>query len=126
MASFTLPLDVPPDRSVIYKCGANYISAGCTHLMKLVMLTLEHPDAMKHIKKFEFYRIERKREEIIKESVLQVNDIYKVKSMIDIPQSLINAYVKKESFDKYEEGAFVKVVYKNDDLDHAKLLEEIE
>jgi hypothetical protein len=50
---------------------------------------------MKHIKKFESYRVERKREEIIKESVLQVNDIYKVKSMIDIPQSLINAYVKK-------------------------------
>ena len=39
---------------------------------------------------------------------------------------VLNAYVKKESFDKYEEGAFVKVVYKNDDLDHAKLLEEIE
>jgi len=50
---------------------------------------------MKHIKKFESYRVERKREEIIKESVFQVNDIYKVKSMIDIPQSLINAYVKK-------------------------------
>jgi hypothetical protein len=50
---------------------------------------------MKHIKQFESYRIERRREEIIKESVLQVNDIYKVKSMIDIPQSLINAYVKK-------------------------------
>ena len=50
---------------------------------------------MKHIKKFESYRVERKREEIIRESVLQVNDIYKVKSMIDIPQSLINAYVKK-------------------------------
>jgi len=50
---------------------------------------------MKHIKQFESYRVERRRVEIIKESVLQVNDIYKVKSMIDIPQSLINAYVKK-------------------------------
>ena len=50
---------------------------------------------MKYIKKFENYRIEKHREEIIKESVLQVNDIYKVKTMIDIPQSLINAYVKK-------------------------------
>lgn len=50
---------------------------------------------MKHIKKFESYRVGRKREEIIRESVLQVNDIYKVKSMIDIPQSLINAYIKK-------------------------------
>lgn len=50
---------------------------------------------MKHIKQFESYRIEKKRNEIIKESVLQVNDIYKVRTMVDIPQSLINAYVKK-------------------------------
>lgn len=50
---------------------------------------------MKHIRKFESYRIKKHREEIIKESVLQVNDIYKVKTMIDIPQSLINAYIKK-------------------------------
>ena len=50
---------------------------------------------MKHIRTFESYRIRKNREEIIKESVLQVNDIYKVKTMIDIPQSLINAYVKK-------------------------------
>jgi hypothetical protein len=50
---------------------------------------------MKHIRTYENYRIKKNREEIIKESVLQVNDIYKVKTMIDIPQSLINAYVKK-------------------------------
>lgn len=50
---------------------------------------------MKHIRKFESYRISKKREEIIKESVIQVNDIYKVRTMVDIPQSLINAYVKK-------------------------------
>ena len=50
---------------------------------------------MKHIRTFESYRIRKNREEIIKESVLQINDIYKVKTMIDIPQSLINAYVKK-------------------------------
>ena len=50
---------------------------------------------MKHVKKFESFRIKKNREEIIRESVLQVNDIYKVKTMIDIPQSLINAYVKK-------------------------------
>ena len=50
---------------------------------------------MKHIRKFEKFRVLKNREEIIKESVLQVNDIYKVKTMIDIPQSLINAYVKK-------------------------------
>lgn len=39
---------------------------------------------------------------------------------------VLNAYVNKASFDKYEEGAFVKVVFKKDDLEHAKLLEEIE
>ena len=50
---------------------------------------------MKNIRTFENYRTKSKREEIIKESVFQVNDIYKVKTMIDIPQSLINAYVKK-------------------------------
>ena len=50
---------------------------------------------MKHIRKFESYRVTKRRDEIIKESVLQVNDIYKVRTLIDIPQSLINAYVKK-------------------------------
>ena len=50
---------------------------------------------MKHIRTFENYRVRKNREEIIKEAVLQVNDIYKVKTMIDIPQSLINSYVKK-------------------------------
>ena len=50
---------------------------------------------MKHIKLFDSYRSNRRRDEIIKESVMQVNDIYKVKTIVDIPQSLINAYVKK-------------------------------
>lgn len=50
---------------------------------------------MKHIRTFENYRVVKNREDIIKESVLQVNDIYKVKTMVDIPQSLVNSYVKK-------------------------------
>ena len=50
---------------------------------------------MKHIRKFENHRNRRRRDDIIKESVLQVNDIYKVRTMVDIPQSLINSYVKK-------------------------------
>ena len=50
---------------------------------------------MKYIKTFEKYQINKKRNDIIKESVLQVNDIYKVRTMVDLPQSLINAYVKK-------------------------------
>ena len=39
---------------------------------------------------------------------------------------LVSAYVKKETFYKYGEGSIVKVVYNSDDLDHAKLIEEIE
>ena len=50
---------------------------------------------MNHIRKFQSFRKGKKREEIIQEAVFQVNDIYKVKTTIDIPQSLINAYVKK-------------------------------
>ena len=50
---------------------------------------------MKHIRMFECYRVKRRRDDIIKESVLQVNDIYKVRIMADVPQSLLNAYVKK-------------------------------
>jgi hypothetical protein len=50
---------------------------------------------MKHIRQFESFRVQKNRQEIISEAVLQVNDIYKVKTMIDIPQSLINSYVKK-------------------------------
>ena len=50
---------------------------------------------MKHIREYEKYRILKKREEIIKESVIQVNDIYRVKTITDIPQSLLNSYVKK-------------------------------
>ena len=50
---------------------------------------------MNHIRKFQSFRKGKKREEIIKEAVFQVNDIYKVKTTIYIPQSLINAYVKK-------------------------------
>jgi hypothetical protein len=50
---------------------------------------------MKHIRMFESYRVKRRRDDVIKESVLQVNDIYKVRIMADVPQSLLNAYVKK-------------------------------
>lgn len=48
-----------------------------------------------YISNFKTYRIQKRREDIIKESVLQVNDIYRVRTTTDIPQSLINAYVKK-------------------------------
>jgi hypothetical protein len=59
---------------------------------------------MKHIRTFESHRTVKANlkainpsifEEAIKESVISVGDIYKVRSMVDIPQSLINSYVKK-------------------------------
>ncbi len=59
---------------------------------------------MKHIRTFESYKSVKSKLGIvndsvlvdaIKESVLQVGDLYKVRSMVDIPQSLINSYVKK-------------------------------
>jgi hypothetical protein len=53
---------------------------------------------MKHVRTFEKYRIVKNREELIKEAVLQVNDIYKVKTMIDIPQSF-RSYIKKRKKD---------------------------
>lgn len=50
---------------------------------------------MKHLRKFESYTIRKKREEIIRESVLLVNDIYKVTTIVDVSQTLLKAYVKK-------------------------------
>ncbi len=38
----------------------------------------------------------------------------------------LKAFVKKESFYKCNEGSIVKVVYYKDDLERAKLIEEIE
>lgn len=49
---------------------------------------------MKHIRKFEDHKISKKIISIIKESVLQVGDVYKVRSITDVPQSFINACAK--------------------------------
>ncbi len=43
-----------------------------------------------------------------------------------VPFVRLEAFVKKGSFYKYNEGDKVKVVYYNDDTDHARLLEEIQ
>lgn len=57
---------------------------------------------MKHVRTFEKYRLAKHKNDStvqstkpVKEAVLQVDDVYKVSTIIDIPQSLINAYVKK-------------------------------
>ena len=68
---------------------------------------------MKFIRTFENHRLSNKRQEIIKEAVLHVNDIYKVKTMVDIPQSLINKYVSKV---KDETGTDLKTFFGNIDI----------
>ena len=57
---------------------------------------------MKHIRQFESYSKKRKLDKAIKESVMVVDDLYRVNVTADVPQSLINAYIKKvkDSLDK--------------------------
>lgn len=50
---------------------------------------------MKHVKAFEKFRIQKNREDIIKEAVYQVNDIYNVQVTVPIAQGIINKYVQK-------------------------------
>lgn len=50
---------------------------------------------MKHIRTYEDYRFEKIKTESIKESVEMIDDIYRVRTVADIPQSVINSYVKK-------------------------------
>ena len=59
---------------------------------------------MKYIRTFDSYKDVKKKltsvdpeifTQAMNESVLQVGDLYKVRSMVDIPQSLINSYIKK-------------------------------
>ena len=50
---------------------------------------------MRYIQHFEKHKASKKLSEIIKESVMQVDDISKVRAVADIPQSLINNVVKR-------------------------------
>ena len=50
---------------------------------------------MKHVKAFEKFRIQKNREDIIKEAVYQVNDLYNVQVTVPVSQSMINKYVQK-------------------------------
>ena len=72
---------------------------------------------MKHLRKFEKHRNLRKSSSEVKttvnESVLQVNDIYKVRVLVDVPQSLVNSYVKKA---KDELGKNVRQFYGDMDI----------
>ena len=52
---------------------------------------------MNHIRKFLSYRSKKNTTEVVKESVLQVDDNYKVRVIVDVKKSLVNSYIKKVS-----------------------------
>ena len=49
---------------------------------------------MKHIRKFESHTFRRKVMEIIKEDVIVMGDVYKVRTSTDVTQSMINSVIK--------------------------------
>jgi len=68
---------------------------------------------MRYIKQFEKHKASKRLQEIITEAVLQVDDIAKVRAVADIPQSLINAVVKKC---KDVSGKNVRQFYSDNDI----------
>lgn len=67
----------------------------------------------KHVRKFESFQITKRLGDAIQESVMQVNDIYKVKAVVDIPKSLINQVIKKV---KDESGKDLRNFYGDQDI----------
>jgi hypothetical protein len=67
----------------------------------------------KHVSKFESFQIKKRLGDAIQESVMQVNDIYKVKAVVDIPKSLINQVIKKV---KDESGKDLRNFYGDQDI----------
>lgn len=68
---------------------------------------------MRYIKQFEKHKASKRLSEIINEAVMQVDDIAKVRAVADIPQSLINAVVKKC---KDGSGKNVRQFYSDNDI----------
>ena len=52
---------------------------------------------MNHIRKFLSYRNQKNPTDVVKESVLQVDDNYKVRVIVDVKKSFVNSYIKKVS-----------------------------
>ena len=52
---------------------------------------------MNHIRKFTSYQNKKSSSKVINESVLQVDDTYKVRVIVDVKKTLVNSYVKKVS-----------------------------
>jgi len=50
---------------------------------------------MNHIRKFSSYQSKKNPSKVVNESVLQVDDTYKVRVIVDVKKSFINSYVKK-------------------------------
>jgi hypothetical protein len=50
---------------------------------------------MSYIKKFNAFRKKAKNTEIVTESVIQMDDSYRIMLSVDVPQSLVNAVAKK-------------------------------
>jgi hypothetical protein len=52
---------------------------------------------MNHIRKFLSYKSKKNGVDVVKESVLQVDDTYKVRVIVDVKKSFVNSYIKKVS-----------------------------
>lgn len=52
---------------------------------------------MNHIRKFLSYKSKKNSTQVVKESVLQVDDVYKVRVIVDVKKSMVNSYIKKVS-----------------------------
>jgi len=52
---------------------------------------------MSHIRKFLSYKNKKNSTQVVKESVLQVDDTYKVRVIVDVKKSFVNQYIKKVS-----------------------------
>ncbi len=52
---------------------------------------------MNHIRKFLSYKSKKNPTQVVKESVLQVDDNYKVRVIVDVKKTMVNSYIKKVS-----------------------------
>jgi len=50
---------------------------------------------MNHIRKFQSYKNKKNETKVVNESVLQVDDNYKVRVIVDVKKSMVNSYIKK-------------------------------
>jgi hypothetical protein len=50
---------------------------------------------MNHIRKFLSYQSKKNATKVVNESVLQVDDTYKVRVIVDVKKSFVNSYIKK-------------------------------